>query len=293
MASGGSANCDRPNPNIIARSDDAKNAKRIRIIHNATDQWDFYRGNVSVAPSYCQTTVSFTGTLISCLIYYQVIQHALAGTTSQANNRLVCPIMTNNRIHFRPDVNPSDGKNIPICTKEDADFITKFFTAIMKYLIRLGMNPHDAWMVTVYSLFFGEMSGIGTHADSPTKTDKDLLFLRLLLRYGGAQTVHFSAYSFTEKDEKATNKVPDLSFDLVAEEGFTAYLTTPFSNGKLPLCWQDDDKAVGIQAKHRVSKVARDGKKAVNFVIDFPLDSEAKVEQALEYVRSNEFKLDL
>ena len=47
------------------------------------------------------------------------------------------------------------------------------------------------------------------------------------------------------------------------------------------MCWQDTEKKVGIQAKHRVTRVAHDGKPAVAFVIDFPLRSLRAVKEAI------------
>ena len=92
---------------------------------------------------------------------------------------------------------------------------------------------------------------IGLHSDSATKEDGDDLSCRLVLRKGGAQTIQFSAYDFTESDKTASRKVHGLSFDLVAEEEIHVYLTTPHRNGTFAMCWTDAEKKVGIQAKHK------------------------------------------
>ena len=110
---------------------------------------------------------------------------------------------------------------------------------------------------------------------------------------GGAQKIQFSAYEFTERDKTASRKVHGLSFDLVAEEEIHVYLTTPHSNGTFAMCWADAEKKVGIQAKHKVTRVEPGGKEAAIFVIDFPLRSLRAVKKALAIIRSNEFKLDL
>ena len=56
--------------------------------------------------------------------------------------------------------------------------------------------------------------------------------------------------------------------------------------------WQTPKK-VGIQAKHRITRVEPDGKEAVIFVIDFQLRSLRAIRKALAIIRSSEFKLDL
>jgi len=285
--------CDRENPNTIARSETALNAKRIPTIVGLADRQNFLENNIAVVGSANADTDRFLGNMIKCLIMYQGIDYALQRSTSQAFHRLASPIRTNNNINARPDIWKDAACNLGIVKKEDQGQLEAFCASIIKLCLDLGMHVDDIPKITIVSLLFGTSAGIGVHGDSPTAADKDDLSCRIVIRYGGPQVIRFAGYTCTESETIARKKDHNLSFDIHSTQGTMAYFTTPFSNGKLMMCWTDDDKKVGIQAKHWVTKIGPQDMHAANFVIDFPLRSLRAVKNALATFRGmKELKLD-
>lgn len=287
--------CDRYNPNEIARSKTANNAKRIPVITSLEEQNKFLQSNIGVIQGCDPETKRRIESMISKLIYYQPIDYAEQGPTSQAFHRLSCPIRVNNSITSRPDIWPEAPTNLAIVKNEDQEELEVFCAAIIRMCLHLRMHVDDISKVTIRSDDFEPNAGLGVHGDSPTKDDHDDLSCRLIFRAGGPQLIQFAGYTCTEEESRASKKVHGLSVDIGASSGedIMAYLTTPFSNGKLFMCWEDAEKKVGIQAKHRVKRIAPNGVPAVTFVVDFPLRSLRAVKEALATFNTlGQFKLD-
>ena len=215
----------------------------------------------------------FIGKLFSGLNYYQIPEYASAGPMSQAFHRLCCPLLVNNNLTHRIDINSSEPTKLPICKKSHQAVVEKFLAAIIKLLLKLGMKVQDIPKVTIHSLYFGIMAGIGLHSDSLTKDDDDDLSCGLILRKKeGHRRFNFLLTDSMRAIKKASRKVYGLSFDILSEEGTRVYFPTPHGNVKFAMCWADAEKEVGIRAKHRVTRIEPDGKEAVIFVIDFCYD---------------------
>ena len=288
--------CDRKNPNIIARDQSAKNSERIPKIIDIDGQNAFLKGNIIELSGSDEATEQLLQKLVSKLVYYQAIEYAKKGPTSQQFHRYASPICSNNNINDRPDIYRDAQSNLGIVKIEDKELLQKFVTAIIKLCLDLGMRVEDIPKVTIVSLYFGILAGMGVHGDYPTVDDANDLSCRLLIRYGGPQTIEFAGYSCEKNDTMASHKVDGLSYEIESSEGTMAYLTTPFSNGKLMMCWADMDKKTGIQVKHRVKKIEPTHMPAVNFVIDFPITSLQAVTDAkanFKNLGNGKLKLDL
>lgn len=272
--------CNRQNPNDIARSKTALNAPRITVIVNVKAQQTFLDANIQIVWRCDAQTARILGDLVSKL-FYQGIDYAQMGSTAQSFYRLACPICTNNTISARPDIYADAPRNLPIIEKKYQQLLECVLAGFIRLCLNLGMHADDTDKVTVVALDNEPSAGTGVHGDSPTVEDEDDLSCRIIIRYGGQQHIIFQGYTCKKEDTQATRKVDGLTTSIETSEGIMAYLTTPFSNGKLMMCWQDTEKKVGIQAKHRVTRVAHDGKPAVAFVIDFPLRSLRAVKEAI------------
>ena len=253
----------------------------------------FLEENIVSASSYCLKTKKFVGELVKAIIGYQPRIHAELGPTSQGYYTHGCPLRTKNNLVVAPDSNGCMTVNVALCEKQHEPKLEKFFREVIRLLLRLGVRASDIDNVTIYTICYDYLAGMGRHGDSPSKEDEDGLGCRLILRYGGKQKVDFTAHKFTEADEKAKEKVDGVSFTLDADAGMHIYLTTPFGNGKLPLCWTDKEKKVGIQAQHAVERIGLGEERACIFVIDFVLPSMRVMKNALSIIKNERFKFDL
>ena len=139
---------------------------------------------------------------------------------------------------------------------------------------------------------------MGWHSDHASKFDGDLFFMRLIFGAGGSRTIRFKSMAFVEGTKSSWEtgegmKVDDGElYSFESNNNADAYLTSPFANGKLPMCWCDYGKKKGIVVKHEVVRLDSNGTRSGNIIVDFPLASIELVMTALTKFKSTTFELD-
>ena len=137
---------------------------------------------------------------------------------------------------------------------------------------------------------------MGHHPDYTSEDDSILFFLRLIFGVGGTRDVQFVAYKFDEKTEhidesRAFERDNSEIYTLKTHQPADAYITTPFANGKLPLCFKDDAKKRGIVMSHEVKRVKIGDNEAINFIVDFPLGTLQAAVAAVHKVKTSTFDI--
>ena len=169
----------------------------------------------------------------------------------------------------------------------------------MNYLIDvLGMDPAHSQFVRYYSFLWLNGSGMGWHSDYTSKFDGNLFFLRLIFGAGGSRTIRFKSMAFVEGTKSSWETGEGMHVDdgelysFESNNNADAYLTSPFANGKLPMCWCDYEKKEGIVVKHEVMRLDNNDTRSGNIIVDFPLASIKLVAKALATFRTTTFELD-
>ena len=234
--------CDRFDPAAAAKeieSDGGTTAMWVPTIpeDNSALQLRFVKENITQAPRFDPKTALFVADIVSRTKYYQQIK-AVVEKRRKKMNRYVANYHNNNtKLCPRPDVNPDDPTNLPLHdgTHESVAAFKKLNKLIKKFLIDVfGMHPDDWNLVKYYGFMWDIGAGMGLHADYPTKYDKYLFFLRLIISVGGSRTIKFSAHKFPHPDDP-TSRNHHKAYDILTlktHKGADAYLTSPFGNGK-------------------------------------------------------------
>lgn len=169
--------------------------------------------------------------------------------------------------------------------------------AIVEFLIReFGMKREDTGYVKIYCLLYLVGAGLGRHPDIDNKHGFGLFMMRMVVSIGASREIVFKAYKFTEANENAhgLRRAKDVEpFSIKTEDVGDAYLMTQFGCGKKTLCWEDDDKKVGILLQHEALRAETMEDQSMNMVIDFPLRTFELVHEALEKMKSRQFDLKL
>lgn len=301
-----SAACDRFDPSDAAKeieSDGGTVAEWIPPIpeDNSALQLRFVTAQIAQAPRVDPKTALFIASIVGKTIYYQEIR-AVKKQQRKKKNRYVANYHNSQQAKAlcpRPDVNSDDPTDLPLHdgTPESVAAFKQLNDLIKKFLIEvLGMHPDDWGLVKYYGFMWDIGAGMGLHSDYPTKHDKYLFFLRLIVSVGGSRTVKFSAHKFPNPNDP-TNPDAHLpkAFDILTlktHKGADAYLTSPFGNGKKPFCYFDEKRDAGLVAKHEVVEIQPDEERTANIIIDFPLRSMEAVVAALRVMEKETFAFD-